>query len=339
MSIPPALRGVTIAGVGMYVPERILTNDEIAGMVDTSDEWIVERTGIRERRIAAPDQATSDLAAPAAFEALRIAGISAGEVDLIIVATSTGDTNGYPATAAYVQEKIGAKRAAAFDVSAVCSGFAYALDVASQYVAAGRYDTVLVIGAETNSRVVDWTDRNTCILFGDGAGAVVLRPCVWGEEGVLGSILGADGSGTALLHIPAGGSRLPLTAELIAVHKNAIYQNGREVYKFAVEKMGEAALEAITAVGLTPQDVDLLIPHQANIRIIASAAKRMGLPMEKVMVNLDRYGNTSAATIPIALYEAWKTGRIQPGNILVTVGFGAGLSWGANVIKWGNLLP
>lgn len=336
MSIPPALRGATIAGVGMYVPERILTNAELARMVDTSDEWIVERTGIHERHIAAPEQATSDLAAPAALEALKVAGQSPESVDLIIVATSTGDTNGYPATAAYVQEKIGAKNAAAFDVSAVCSGFTYALDVALQYVASRRYDTVLVIGAETNSRFVDWTDRTTCILFGDGAGAVVVRPTEYGE-GILGSILGADGSGTSLLNVPAGGSRLPLTAELIAAHQNTIYQNGKAVYRFAVDKMGVAAMEAVEFVGLTAEDVDLLIPHQANIRIIQSAAKHMGMPMEKVVSNLDRYGNTSGATIPIALYEAWKSGRVKPGNIIVTVGFGAGLSWGANVIKWGTL--
>ncbi len=336
MSIPPALRGATIAGVGMYVPERILTNAELARMVDTSDEWIVERTGIHERHIAAPEQATSDLAAPAALEALKVAGQSPESVDLIIVATSTGDTNGYPATAAYVQEKIGAKNAAAFDVSAVCSGFTYALDVALQYVASRRYDTVLVIGAETNSRFVDWTDRTTCILFGDGAGAVVVRPTEYGE-GILGSILGADGSGTDLLKVPAGGSRLPLTAELIAAHQNTIYQNGKAVYRFAVDKMGVAAMEAVEFVGLTAEDVDLLIPHQANIRIIQSAAKHMGMPMEKVVSNLDRYGNTSGATIPIALYEAWKSGRVKPGNIIVTVGFGAGLSWGANVIKWGTL--
>jgi len=336
VSIPPALRGATIAGVGMYVPERILTNAELARMVDTSDEWIVERTGIHERHIAAPEQATSDLAAPAALEALKVAGQSPESVDLIIVATSTGDTNGYPATAAYVQEKIGAKNAAAFDVSAVCSGFTYALDVALQYVASRRYDTVLVIGAETNSRFVDWTDRTTCILFGDGAGAVVVRPTEYGE-GILGSILGADGSGTDLLKVPAGGSRLPLTAELIAAHQNTIYQNGKAVYRFAVDKMGVAAMEAVEFVGLTAEDVDLLIPHQANIRIIQSAAKHMGMPMEKVVSNLDRYGNTSGATIPIALYEAWKSGRVKPGNIIVTVGFGAGLSWGANVIKWGTL--
>ncbi|MDX1934391.1 MAG: beta-ketoacyl-ACP synthase III [Capsulimonadales bacterium] len=334
-----SLRGATITGLGMYVPKKILTNHDLAQMVDTNDQWIIDRTGIRERHIAAPEEATSDLAVRAAREALCSAHLSPETVDLLIVATSTGDTLGFPATAAFVQEKLGATRAAAFDVSAVCSGFTYALDVAVQYIQTGRYDRVLVIGAETNSRFVDWTDRSTCVLFGDGAGAVVLEPAEYGAEGVLVSILGSDGSGAGLLNIPAGGSRLPMTPELLAEHKNTIYQNGREVYRFAVEKMGEAALEAVAAAGLSPADVDLLIPHQANIRIIASAAKRMDLPMEKVVINLDRYGNTSAATIPIAMAEAWQEGRILPGMILVTVGFGAGLSWGANVIRWGNLLP
>jgi 3-oxoacyl-[acyl-carrier-protein] synthase-3 len=322
----------------MYVPSSILTNDDIATIVDTNDTWIVERTGIRERRIAAPDEATSDLAAVAARQALQSARVAPEEVDLIVVATSTGDTNGFPATAAFVQDQIKATRAAAFDVSAVCSGFAFALDVGVQYIQTGRYQNVLVIGAETNSRFVDWTDRSTCILFGDGAGAVLLQPCEYGKEGVLASILGTDGSGAHLLNVPAGGSRQPLTPELLAAHKNTIYQNGREVYRFAVEKMGTAALEAVEAAGLSPTDVDLLIPHQANIRIILSAAKRMDLPMEKVIVNLDRYGNTSAATIPIAMTEAWQAGRLKPGMIVVTVGFGAGLSWGANVIRWGASL-
>ncbi len=332
------LRGATIVGLGMYVPSSILTNDDIATIVDTNDTWIVERTGIRERRIAAPDEATSDLAAVAARQALQSARVAPEEVDLIVVATSTGDTNGFPATAAFVQDQIKATRAAAFDVSAVCSGFAFALDVGVQYIQTGRYQNVLVIGAETNSRFVDWTDRSTCILFGDGAGAVLLQPCEYGKEGVLASILGTDGSGAHLLNVPAGGSRQPLTPELLAAHKNTIYQNGREVYRFAVEKMGTAALEAVEAAGLSPTDVDLLIPHQANIRIILSAAKRMDLPMEKVIVNLDRYGNTSAATIPIAMTEAWQAGRLKPGMIVVTVGFGAGLSWGANVIRWGASL-
>jgi len=319
------LRGAEIAGLGMYVPERVLTNHDLEKMVDTSDEWIVERTGIRERRIAAPDQAASDLALPAAQEAVCVAGIAAADLDLIIVATCTGDMGSFPATASLLQERLGAKAAAAFDVAA-------------QYVQTGRYDNILVVGAEVMSKVLDWTDRNTCVLFGDGAGAALVRPCAEGE-GILGSILGSDGSGACLLNIPAGGSRQPLTPALLEQRQNYLMMKGREVYRFAVEIMQEAAVQALDAVGLTPQDVDLFIPHQANIRIIASAAKRLDLPMERVFVDVDRYGNTSAASVPLALCEAWKAGRIAPGDLLVTVGFGAGLTWGANVIRWGNVSP
>lgn len=336
--VPQQLRSVGIAGLGMYVPERVLTNQELEALVETNDEWIVSRTGIRERRIAAPDQATSDLAIPAAEEALRVAGITAADLDLIIVATCTGDMGTFPATASLVQDRLGAKAAAAFDVAAVCSGFVYALDVAVQYVATGRYQNVLVIGAEVMSKVLDWTDRNTCVLFGDGAGAVVVRPCPEGE-GILGSVLGSDGSGACLLNIPAGGTRQPLTAALIEQKQNYLMMRGREVFRFAVEIMGEAAVQALETVGLSPADVDLFIPHQANVRIIDSAAKRLSLASEKVFVNVDRYGNTSAASVPLALYEAWKSGRVLPGSLVVTVGFGAGLTWGANVIRWGDLKP
>jgi 3-oxoacyl-[acyl-carrier-protein] synthase-3 len=332
------LRPVAIAGLGMYVPERILTNVELESMVETNNDWIVSRTGIRERRTAAEGQATSDLAVPAALEALRVAGLAPTDLDLIIVATCTGDMGSFPATAAIVQDRLGAGKIPAFDVAAVCSGFVYALDVASQYVAGGRYDNVLVIGAEVLSKVVDWTDRNTCVLFGDGAGAVVVQPGIEGE-GILGSILGADGSGACLLNIPAGGTRNPLTRALIDERQNFMMMKGREVFRFAVEIMGEAALQVLASVGLTADQVDLFVPHQANVRIIDAAAKRLGLPKEKVFVNVDRYGNTSAASVPLALCEAWRSGRIRPGDTVVTVGFGAGLTWGANVIKWGNLLP
>jgi len=332
------MRGAFIAGLGMYVPERVMTNADLAVLVETSDEWIVSRTGIRERRIAAPDQATSDLALPAAREAMRVAGVEAGDLDLILVATCTGDMGTFPATATILQDKLGARRAAAFDVAAVCSGFAYALDVAAQYVQTGRYSNVLVVGAEAMSKVLDWKDRNTCVLFGDGAGAVVVKPCPWGE-GILGGVLGADGTGGCLLNIPGGGSRSPLTAEAIAEGQGFLKMRGKEVFRFAVEIMGEAAVQALDSVGLTPSDVDLFIPHQANVRIIDSAAKRLDLPADKVFVNVDRYGNTSAASVPIGLVEAWKAGRIRPGNVVVTVGFGAGLTWGANVIRWGNVEP
>ncbi|MBC8101213.1 MAG: ketoacyl-ACP synthase III [Cytophagales bacterium] len=334
------LRRATITGLGMYVPERILTNRELETLVETSDQWIVDRTGIRERRIASEDQATSDLAIPAAQEALRVANLSATDLDLIIVATCTGDMGSFPATAAIVQDRLEAKQAAAFDVVAVCSGFVYALDVAAQYIETGRYSNVLVIGAEIMSRLLDWTDRNTCVLFGDGAGAVVVQAAEEAaDEGILGSILGTDGSGVWLLNVPSGGTRSPLTPDRIADRQQYMTMRGKEVYRFAVEIMGEAAVQALGAVGLQPSDVDLFIPHQANTRIITAAAKRLDLPMEKVFVNVDRYGNTSAASVPLAMVEAWKMGKIQPGNLLVTVGFGAGLTWGANVIRWGNVTP
>jgi 3-oxoacyl-[acyl-carrier-protein] synthase-3 len=334
------LRRATITGLGMYAPERVLTNRELETIVETSDQWIVERTGIRERRIASPEQATSDLALPAAEEALRVANLSASDLDLIIVATCTGDMGSFPATAAILQDRLGAKKAAAFDVAAVCSGFVYALDVAVQYVETGRYSRVLVIGAEVMSRVLDWSDRNTCVLFGDGAGAVIVQAAdETTDEGILGSILGTDGSGVGLLCVPAGGTRNPLTPALIEQHQQFMMMKGKEVYRFAVEIMGEAALQALASVDLKPEDVDLFIPHQANIRIITAAAKRLDLSLDKVFVNVDRYGNTSAASVPLAMVEAWKAGKIKPGSVIVTVGFGAGLTWGANVIRWGNVTP
>ena len=335
----PVLRRAQITGVGKYVPSRILTNDDLSKMVDTSDEWIFSRTGIRERRIADSSEAASDLALPAARQALQTANLHAADLDLILVATCTGDTNTCPATASFVQEGLGAARAAAFDVAAVCSGFVYALDVAAQYVATRRYNSVLVVGTEVMSRVLDWSDRNTCVLFGDGAGAVVVQPAPTSDEGILASILGTDGTGACLLNIPAGGSRLPLTPFVMETGGQYLMMKGREVYRFAVEIMGQAAKEAIEAAGLRESDVDLFIPHQANIRIIEASAKRLDLPMDKVFVNVDKYGNTSAASVPLALCEAWEAGRIAPGDIVVTVGFGAGLTWGANVIKWGKVKP
>lgn len=330
------LRGAVVAGIGMCVPERILTNAELESMVDTTDEWIFSRTGIRERRIAAPDQATSDFAVGAAREALASAGMDASELDLIVVATCTGDTNSIPATAAYVQDRLGLRGVPAFDIAAACSGFVYGLDVAHQFIASGRYDNVLVVGAETMSRIVDWSDRTTCVLFGDGGGAAVLRPCPVGE-GILATEIGADGAGACLLYVPGGGTRLPLTAEAIAAGSQRLVMEGKKVYAFAVEIMGTASLKALARAGLTPADVDLFVPHQANIRIIRAAADRMGLPMDRVLVNVDRYGNTSAASIPIALTEAWREGRIREGSVVVTVGFGAGLTWGANVLRWGKV--
>lgn len=328
-----SLRRAGILGVGSYVPPRVVTNDELAQRIDTSDEWIWSRTGIRSRCVAAPDVATSDLAVAAGERALADAGLSASDLDLIVVATSTPDFPGsFPSTAAVVQDRLGARQAAAFDLGAVCAGFAYALHVTAQLVRSGANRRVLVIGAETFSRILNWDDRSTAVLFGDGAGAVVVGEVE--EGGYLGGILGADGSGGPLLQVAAGGSRLPLTASCLEARQNTIFQNGKEVYKFAISIMGEAAVQAVESVGLKTSDVDLFIPHQANIRIIRKAAERLGLPMEKVFVNLERYGNTSAASIPLALDEAVKAGRIAPGNVIVLVGFGAGLTWGANVLRW-----
>ena len=319
-----ALRRAGLLGVGSSLPPRIVTNNDLAARIDTSDEWISSRTGIRARRFVEPGILTSDLAADAAKNALADAGLTAADIDLIIVASSTPDYPGsFPSTATVVQTKLGASRAAAFDLGAVCSGFAYALHVAAQMVMSSANRHVLVIGAETLSPLLNWDDRSTAVLFGDGAGAVVVGETA--DGGYLGGVLGADGSGGPLLCVPRTGD-CPGT----------IFQNGKEVYKFAVTIMGETAAQAVAAAGLAPSDIDFLIPHQANIRIIDKAAERMGLPREKVIVNLDRVGNTSAASIPIALDEAVKSGRIQPGHLLVFVGFGAGLTWGANVVRWGR---
>ncbi|MDD4237706.1 MAG: ketoacyl-ACP synthase III [Desulfotomaculaceae bacterium] len=323
-----------ITGVGAYLPERILTNDELQKMVDTNDEWIRTRSGIKERRITSPEQATSDLAVIAGERALADAGVAPEELGLVIVATSTPDTI-FPSTACLVQDRLGAKNAAAFDLAAGCTGFVYALATGSQFVTSGTYKKVLVIGAESLSRITNWEDRKTCVLFGDGAGAVVLSPVPKGY-GILSFTLRSDGSKGATLIIPAGGSRLPATRETVEQKLHTIHMDGQEVFKFAVRIMGKAALEVLAAAGLESSDIDYFIPHQANIRIIESAAKRLVLSMEKVLVNLDRYGNTSTASIPLALAEAVHSGRVKQGDHIVVVGFGAGLTWGAAVIKWGS---
>ncbi|MCC5468337.1 beta-ketoacyl-ACP synthase III [Pelosinus baikalensis] len=323
---------VGIIGLGSYVPQRIMTNKDLEQIMDTSDRWIVERTGIHERRVAAENESTSDLATKAAQKALEDAKISAAEIDLIIVATASPDM-AFPATACVVQENIKAINAAAFDISAVCSGFLYALITGSQFIKAGMYRKVLVIGAETLSRFTDWSDRNTGMLFGDGAGAAVLGETPEGY-GILGVDLGADGSGAELLKIPAGGSRHPATVETILQKQHFIHMNGNEVFKFAVKVMGETTLKALKNANLTENDITYLVPHQANIRIIRSAAKRLGLPMGKVVVNINKYGNTSAASIPIALDEAVKSGVIKSGDIVALAGFGGGLTWASSVMKW-----
>jgi 3-oxoacyl-[acyl-carrier-protein] synthase-3 len=325
------LRPAGVAGVGYYVPEQILTNRDLERMVETNDEWIVTRTGIRERRIAAETETTSDLSVNAARVALRQARTAVEEVQLIIVATVTPDYP-FPATACLVQERLGAK-CAAFDLEAGCSGFTYALVMACQCVSAGAYDTALVIGADVLSRIVNWKDRRTCVLFGDGAGAVVVKPAPEGK-GLVGFDLGSDGSGGDLLKIEAGGSRAPATYETIEEEQHFLCMDGNEVFRFAVRIMGESADKALRRAGLTNEDVDCFIPHQANMRIIDAAARRLNMPSERVFINVQRYGNTSAASIPIAMAEAQQQGIIRDGSTVVCVGFGAGLTWGSCVLKW-----
>lgn len=325
-------RAVGIWGIGSYVPETIVTNRDLENRIDTSDEWIVERTGIRERRVIKEGEATSHIATRAAEKALSDAGISADELDLIIVATVTPDMQ-FPSTACIVQENLKAWNAAAFDLTAVCSGFIYGLITGSTFIKTGAYKKVLVIGAEALSAITNWDDRNTAIIFGDGAGAAVLGETKPGY-GILGFHLGAEGAGGELLKIPAGGSRQPASSETVAERLHYTHMDGNEVFKFAVKIMGEASNKALENANLSSADVNYLVPHQANMRIIQSAAKRLNLPMEKVIVNVDKYGNTSAASIPLALDEAVKSGKIQNGDVLVMVGFGGGLTWGATVLRW-----
>lgn len=326
------LRPVGIIGTGKYVPERILTNSDLEKIVETNDEWIVSRTGIKERHIAAPGQATSDLAYEAALKALESAGMKAEELDLIIVATVTPDS-AFPSTACILQDKLGAKGAAAFDLSAACSGFVYSLATATGFIQNGMYNNALVIGADTLSSITDYTDRNTCVLFGDGAGAVIVGEVPEGR-GFQSFDLGAEGSGGSLLNLEAGGSRLPASHQTVDDKKHFIYMNGREVFKFAVRVMGSATERVLTKAGLAKENIDLFVPHQANIRIIQSAMQRLELPPEKVVINVDKYANTSAASIPLALVEAAEEGRMKEGDAVLMVGFGGGLTWGASVLIW-----
>ena len=330
-----------VVGWGKYVPERVLTNDELSEMVDTSDEWIRTRTGIAERHIADEGESTSSMATRAAWRALKAAGLGPSQVDLIIVATATPD-HVFPATACLVQDALGASNAAAFDLSAGCTGFVYALGVAADMVeardGAGKTVTALVIGAETLSRIMDWTDRSTCVLFGDGAGAVVLQ-ANGSPGGVLSTFLGADGSGGDLLYVPAGGSEEPASHRTVSQRLHYVRMRGREVFRFAVRAMPDAAQRVLEQAGLTPDDVDLLVPHQANQRILEAAGRALNLPPEKMYSNLERYGNTSAASIPIALCEAAEEGRIHRDDVVLCVGFGAGLTWGATALRWSVPLP
>ena len=321
-----------IIGVGMYAPEKVLTNAELAGMLNITEEWIEAMSGIKERHIAAPSQAASDLGTVAAQRALARAGVSSDEVDLIIVSTSTPDMQ-FPSTACIIQERLGIKNVPAFDLTAVCSGFVYALTVGAQFIANEFYRTVLVIGTEAVSRVINWSDKDTCMLIGDGAGAVVLRQVPSGY-GILSAKLGADGSGASFMMVPAGGSRKPATAEVIEQKMNKIQMNGSEVFKFAMKKLPEVTEQALELANLHTEDLKLIIPHQANRRIIEAAARRMDLPLEKFMVNVERYGNTSSATIPIALHEALETGRIESGDLIALTGFGGGLAWGSLIMRW-----
>lgn len=323
---------VGILGTGSYVPDKVLTNLELEKLVDTSDEWIVSRTGIKERRIASREQASSDLAFIAAQKALEKADISPEELDLIIVATVTPD-HSFPSTASILQDKLGARKAGAFDLSAACSGFLYGLATGSQFIKTGVYKYVLVIGVETLSKITDWKDRNTCVLFGDGAGAAVLGPVDEGY-GFLSFELGSDGSGGNLLKQQAGGSRLPATEETVIQGLHYIQMAGSEVFKFAVKIMEQASIRIIDKAGLKKEDIDFLVPHQANLRIIDYAVKRLNLDNDKVIVNLDRYGNMSSASIPIALDEAIKEKKIKHGDNVILIGFGGGLTWGGTVIKW-----
>ncbi|RJQ29246.1 MAG: ketoacyl-ACP synthase III [Peptococcaceae bacterium] len=321
-----------IAGIGACVPERVLTNFDLERMLNTGDEWIRSRSGIKERRISSPDEASSDLAVVAAGRALATAGVTPEEVDLIIVATVTPDMS-FPTTACLVQERLGIKKAGAFDLAAGCAGFVYALAAGSQFISTGACNTVLVIGVDTLTKFVNWEDPGTCVLFGDGAGAAVLKPVPAGS-GILAFRLRADGAGGTHVCLPAGGSRRPATRETVDKKMHTIHMNGREVFKFAVRAMSEIAEEVLAAAGLERSDMDFFVPHQANLRIIEPVAKRLGLPMEKVLVNVDRYGNTSAASIPLALEEAVCSGRVKHGDRIVMAGFGTGLTWGAVAMKW-----
>jgi 3-oxoacyl-[acyl-carrier-protein] synthase-3 len=321
-----------IIGTGSYLPERVITNFDLEKMVDTSDEWIRERTGIRERRVASEEEVASDLAYNASVKALQMAGLSPEDIDLIIVATVSGDMP-LPSTACILQHKLGATRAAAFDINAACSGFIYALAVADAFIRSGIYKNILVTGTEVLSRFTDWQDRTTCVLLGDGAGAVVLTPSN-NEYGVLSVKIFADGSMWDLLHIPAGGSKMPASEETVQKRLHFIKMRGNETFKVAVRTLEKLVIETLKENRVKSSELALLIPHQANMRIISATAKRLGLSLDRVMLNLDKYGNTSAASIPIALDEAARQGKIKEGDYILLEAFGGGLTWGAALIRW-----
>lgn len=325
-------RTVSIIGTGSFVPDRVMTNDDLSKVVETSDEWIVSRTGIKERRIAGEGEFTSDLASKAAQAAIDQSGISPTEIDLIIVATITPDKC-MPSTACLVQTKIGATNAACFDISAACSGFLYAIEIAQQFITSHTYNTILVIGADKLSSIVDWKDRNTCVLFGDGAGAAILRHRAQGH-GVIATRMGSNGNLADLLQVPGGGSACPITADNVDQRLNTIRMEGRETFKHAVTNMVESARKVLDDAGLDTSDLACVIPHQANLRIISAVAERLEVPLDRIMVNLDRFGNTSAAAVAIALDEANRTGRMKVGDYVLLVVFGGGMTWASSVIQW-----
>jgi 3-oxoacyl-[acyl-carrier-protein] synthase III len=329
---PDSVRGATIIGTGMYVPEGVLTNADLERMVDTSDEWIRERTGIRERRIAAPGQASSDLALIASQRALESAGLSPDDVDTIIVATTTPDRI-LPSCACTLQRKLGATRAVAFDMFAACTGFVFGVAIARSLIGSRAASTVLVVGVETLSRIVDYTDRNTCVLFGDGAGAVIMRACGEGE-GVLALDIRSDGELGSVLEVPAGISANPASAATVEAREHYIRMQGKKLFPFAVRTMEESVRRCMEEAGIGPDEMDVVIPHQANLRIIDAVRERLGLPAEKVPINIDRYGNTSSASIPITIDELVREGRLKPGDLLGFCAFGGGATWGAGVVRW-----
>ncbi|MDG1241095.1 MAG: ketoacyl-ACP synthase III [Opitutae bacterium] len=332
--MPSHSQSVTLTGTGSYAPINIVTNDDMAKIVDTSDEWIRSRSGIGARHFAATDETTSDMACIAGKRAIEAAGIDRNKIDLIIVATMTPDMP-FPSTACLVQSKLGLPNVTTFDMQAACSGFVYGLSVANSMLLSGNFKNALVIGAEKMSGILDFEDRTTCVLFGDGAGAAVLSATHTAEKvGILGALGGADGSDPSLLQQPGGGSAMPATNESIASRQHFLKMNGKEIFKSAVRVMGQASTDIIEQMGYSPEDLNLVIPHQANMRIIESLAKRLAIPMEKFHNNLDRYGNTSAASVPIALDEAYRAGRIQSGDLVLLVAFGAGLTWASTLIRW-----
>jgi 3-oxoacyl-[acyl-carrier-protein] synthase III len=324
-------RAISITGLGCRVPERVITNDELSTMMDTNDEWIRERTGIRERRIAAPEEALSDLCLPACRDALEQAGLDASEIDLIIVATVTPDMV-FPSTGAILADRLGAPDAGAYDLSAGCTGFMYAVAQGYGMLAGGLAQKALVVGGDVLSRILDWSDRSTAVLFGDGAGAVVLEQVPSG--GFLGFELGADGSGGPQLYVPAGGSRSPATEETVADRMHFVKMNGREVFKFATRVLVSSAEAVLAECGRSIEDVDVYVPHQANVRIIEHARQKLGIPEEKTVIDVDRYGNTSSGSIPLALADATADGRLRPGQLVLMTGMGAGLTWGSGLIEW-----